>query len=159
MNSRWSAFKCHYCLNNYQDGSSWVLMNFIVHIGKCLSKAKKQPSCSIKKGVVRSFVKFTGKDLSRSLLFNKVPDPSAKTLLKNRVRHRRFPVNLAKIFESTYFVKHLRRLLLATWLSLSFSRFPLHTLWNFSHFSYAKFTLITEGYLSRTKIREPCNFS
>ena len=52
--------------------------------------------CSIKKGVLRNFAKFTGKHLCQSLFFNKVAGLRPATLLKKRLWHRCFPVNFAK---------------------------------------------------------------
>ena len=52
--------------------------------------------CSIKKGVLRNFTKFTGKHQSQSLLFNKVAGLRLVTVLKKRVWHRCFPVNFVK---------------------------------------------------------------
>ena len=56
------------------------------------------------KGVLRNFSKFTGKHLCQSLFFNKGAGWPA-TLLKKRLWHRYFPVNL-KIFKSTFFIEH-----------------------------------------------------
>ena len=49
--------------------------------------------CSVKKGVLKNFTKFTGKHLCQSLFFNKVPGLRPATLLKKRLCHRCFPVN------------------------------------------------------------------
>ena len=51
--------------------------------------------CSVKKGVLRNFAKFTRKQLRQSL-FNKVAGPKPATLFKNRPWRRCFPVNFAK---------------------------------------------------------------
>ena len=52
------------------------------------------PRCSVKKGVLRNFTKFTGKQLS--LCFNnKVAGLSSATLLKKKLWYRCFPVNFA----------------------------------------------------------------
>ena len=53
--------------------------------------------CSIKKGVLRNFAKFTGKHLCQSLFLNKV---AGLTLLTKRLWHRCFPENFVK-FPST----------------------------------------------------------
>ena len=45
---------------------------------------------------------------SPSLLFNKVSGWKPATLLKNRLQHRFCPVNFAKNFKNTYFVKHVQ---------------------------------------------------
>ena len=42
-------------------------------------------SCSIKKGVLKNFAKFTRKHLCRSLLFNKAIGLRSATLLKKRL--------------------------------------------------------------------------
>ena len=47
--------------------------------------------CSVTKGVLRNFAKFTGKPLCQSLFFNKVADLRPETLFKKRLRHRCFP--------------------------------------------------------------------
>ena len=52
--------------------------------------------CSIKKGVLRNFAKFTGKHLYQSLFFNKAAG------LKKRLWHRWFPVNFAKFFRTPF---------------------------------------------------------
>ena len=52
--------------------------------------------CSVKKGVLRKFAKFTGKHLCQSLFFNKVAAPRPATQLKRSLWHRCFPVNFVK---------------------------------------------------------------
>ena len=47
--------------------------------------------CSVTKGVLRNFAKFTGKPLCKSLFFNKVADLRPETLFKKRLRYRCFP--------------------------------------------------------------------
>ena len=58
--------------------------------------------CSLRKGVLRSFLKFTGKHLCKSLLFNKVAGLRPATLLKNKTWHRCFPINFAKFLRTTF---------------------------------------------------------
>ena len=52
--------------------------------------------CSVRKGVLRYFAKFTGKHLCQGLFFNKVAGLRPATLLKKRLWHRCFPMNFAK---------------------------------------------------------------
>ena len=60
-------------------------------------------------------------------LFNKVAGPRPVTLLKKRLWHRRFPVNLAK-FLTTYFLQSTSgRLLLCCTYQLTQNR--IHTFW------------------------------
>ena len=52
--------------------------------------------CSVRKGVLRKFTKYTRKHLCLSLFFNKVAGLRPATLLKKRLRRRCFPMNYAK---------------------------------------------------------------
>ena len=63
--------------------------------------------CSVKKGVLKNFAKFTGKHLCSSLFLNKVAGLRPVTLFKKRLWHRCFPVNFAKflgtpLLQNTY---------------------------------------------------------
>ena len=62
--------------------------------------------CSVKKGVLKNFAKFTGKHLSQSLVFNKVAVLRSSTLLKKKLWHRCFPVNLEKFLRIPYFIEN-----------------------------------------------------
>ena len=68
-----------------------------------------RPEIFCKKGVLRNFAKFTGKQLHQSLFFNKVAGLRPTTLLKKRPWHRCFPV---KFLRTPFLTKHLRWLLL-----------------------------------------------
>ena len=68
---------------------------------------------SYRKGVIKNFVKTTGKKLRRSLFFNKVACLSPATLLKKRLRQRCFPVNFPKLLRTPFYTEHLRWLLLS----------------------------------------------
>ena len=74
--------------------------------------ASSHPEVFCKKGVLRNFVKFTGKHLCQGLLFNKVVGLRAATLLKKRLWHRCFPVNFVKLLRTPLSTEHLRWLLL-----------------------------------------------
>ena len=53
----------------------WALSNVqcpFCHVRAVFTEAATRGECSIKKGVLRNFAKFTGKCLCQSLLFNKV---------------------------------------------------------------------------------------
>ena len=64
--------------------------------------------CSIKKGVLRNFAKFTGKHLCQSLFFNKVASLRPATLSKKRLWYRCFLVNFAKFLRISFLTEHLR---------------------------------------------------
>ena len=65
--------------------------------------------CSIKIGVLKNFAKFSGKQLSQSLFFNKVAGLGSTTLLKNRLWHRLcfFSCKFCEIFKNTFFIEYL----------------------------------------------------
>ena len=75
-----------------------------------LSRSSR-PEVFCKKGVLRNFAKFTGKQLCQSLFFNKVAG----------LRHRYFPVKFAKFLRTSFFTEHLRWLLLNVRQSNSFA--------------------------------------
>ena len=64
-----------------------------------------RPEEFYKKGILRSFIKFTGKHLCHSLFFNKVAGLRPSTLLKKRLWHRCFSVNFVK-FLGTLFLQN-----------------------------------------------------
>ena len=58
--------------------------------------------CSVKKGVLKKFAKFTRKHLCQILFFNKVVGLRPAILLKKRLWHRYFPENLAKFLRTPF---------------------------------------------------------
>ena len=60
--------------------------------------------CSVRKGVLRNFAKFTGKHLCQGL--------RPATLLKTRLWRRCFPVDFGKFLRTTFLEKTSWRLLL-----------------------------------------------
>ena len=68
--------------------------------------------CSMEKGVLRNFTKFTGKHLCQNLVFNKLAGLRPATLLKKRVWHRCFPVNFVKFLKTPFLQNTSGRLLL-----------------------------------------------
>ena len=58
-----------------------------------------------KKGALKNFAKFTGKDLCRNLFFDKVASLRPATLLKMRLRQRGFPENFTKFVRTSFFIE------------------------------------------------------
>ena len=58
--------------------------------------------CSVRRGFLRNFAKFSGKYLRQSLFFSKVAGVRPATLLKKRLWHRRFPMNFAKFLRTPF---------------------------------------------------------
>ena len=69
---------------------------------------KQSPEVFCKKSCLRNFAKLTGKHLCQSLFFDKVADLRLATLLKKRLWHRCFPVNLATFLRIPFLKEHLR---------------------------------------------------
>ena len=105
---QWSVPFHHFSLN---------LSNLSSKVPHCLN-TKRIPTrsshrrCSVKKGVLRNFTKFTGKHLCQSLFFNSVASLRPATLLKKGLWHRCFPVNFVKFPRTPYLQNTTERLLL-----------------------------------------------
>ena len=93
----------------------WLMHGFVCYrfmpLDECILRSSHQ-RCSMKKDVLRNFVKFSGKHPCQSLFFNKVASPA--TLLKKRLWHSCFPVNFAEFLRTPFLTEHLRWLLLYT---------------------------------------------
>ena len=61
-----------------------------------------RPEVFCKKGVLRNFVKFTGKHLCQSFFFNKVAGLRPATLLKKKLWHRCFLVNFVRFLRAPF---------------------------------------------------------
>ena len=68
--------------------------------------------CSLRKGVLGNFAKFTWKHLCQSLFFDKFAGLGPATLLKKRFWHRCFPMNFVKLLRTTFSQSTSGRLLL-----------------------------------------------
>ena len=71
----------------------------LVNVIKFFSSSRPEVFC--KDGVLKNFAKCTGKHLCQGLFFNKVADLRPSDLLKNRLRHRCFPVYFAIFLRTT----------------------------------------------------------
>ena len=114
-------------------------------------KVRKRPAsfrssrqrCSVKKGVLRNFEKFTGKHLCQRLFLMKLQALCLRpaTLLKNRPWHWCFPVNFTKFLRTLFYIEHLCWLLLHI-LCLHFLRI------NHNYFFQRVFESVREQFLS-----------
>ena len=78
-----------------------------------------RPEMFCRKGVLKNFAKFTGNHLCQSLFFNKDLRPA--TLLKKRLWHRCFLVNIAKFLRAPFFTEQLRWLLLRVYVQMTYN--------------------------------------
>ena len=67
-----------------------------------MTNSSSHQGCSVRKGVLRNFAKFTGKHLCQVLFYNKVTGLGPATLLKKRLWHRCFPMNFAKFLRTPF---------------------------------------------------------
>ena len=92
-----------------------LLINFqscnVSEIHICLVRSSHQ-RCSLLKGVLWNFSKFTGKHLRQSLFFNKVAGLRPATLLKKRPCRRCFPVSFVEFPRTPFLQNTSGRLLL-----------------------------------------------
>ena len=85
-----------YLLRANINNTAWFDVPIII------KNRSSRPKMSCKKGVLKSFAKFTGKHLYQSLFFNKVVGLRFATLLKKRFWHRCFLVNFAKFLRTPF---------------------------------------------------------
>ena len=71
-----------------------------------------EPEVFCKKGAVKTFAKFTGKQPVTETLFNKVAGLQSETLSEKRLRQRCFPVNFDKFLGTLILKNNCERLLL-----------------------------------------------
>ena len=84
----------------------------VYQAGKTLHTETVAQTCSLKKCVLRNFIKFTWKYLCQSLFFNKVTGLRPTTLFKRRPWHRCFSVNFVKFLRTAFLQNIYGRLLL-----------------------------------------------
>ena len=100
----------------------------------CLACISSHQRCSVRKGGLRNFTKFTGKHLHQSLFFNKTAGLRPATLLKKSLWHRCSPVNSANFLTTPFSQNTSGRLLLdMAWIGAKISRsknMGFSTQWN-----------------------------
>ena len=67
-----------------------------------ITKRRSRREEFFKKGVLENFTKFTEKHFCWSLFFNKIAGLRPKCLLKKKLQHRCFPLNLVKFFRNSF---------------------------------------------------------
>ena len=86
-----------------KSGVSGVFCDFesLALFQNVLAYRSSHRRCSARKDVLRNSTKFTGKHLCQSLYLNNVAG-WPETLLKQRLEHRCFPVNFAKVLRTPF---------------------------------------------------------
>ena len=99
--------------------------------------------------VLKNFVKFTGKQLCQSLLFNKVAGLRPVTLLKKRL-WQMFSCEFREIFRNTFFIEHLRWLL----LNKTYKKISVWSPWNYFFSSSFDFFIYISDWLYTVSIQD-----
>ena len=94
------------CLRAYNHPQNILRLTSIPYIAVflwiiCRSSHRR---CSLRKGVLRNFVKFTGKHLCRSVLFNR---SEACNFVKKETLGQVFSYEFCEISKNTFFTEHL----------------------------------------------------
>ena len=89
----------------FKPRGTWVFET-LKSLENVLSEAAVQ-RCSVKRGLLRNFAKFTGKHLCQSHFFNKVAVMRSAAFLKKRLWSRCFPVDFVKLLRTPFFVEYL----------------------------------------------------
>ena len=88
----------------------WKIRGFLMFLADTNRSSHRR--CSTIKDVLKNFANFTGKHLWQSLFFNKVRGITPATLLKKRLWHKCFPINVAKFLRTPFLQNTSGRLIL-----------------------------------------------
>ena len=103
---------CHVYLPNLEKCSGVHRKNSSTCLVFWAENRSSRPDVFCKKVILRSFAKFTGKQLCQSLFFNKVADLRPSTSWKKRLWHSCFPVSFVKFVRTPFLQNTSWRLLL-----------------------------------------------
>ena len=95
-------------INTLQKGLKQIAHIFRYFIYISTNYRTSHRRCSIKKGVLKNFTKFTGRLLCQSLFFNQVAGLRPATLLKKDAPAQVFFCEFREIFKKTFITEHLR---------------------------------------------------
>ena len=104
--------------------------------------------CSLKKGVLRNFSKFTGKQLRHGLFLNKLAGLRLATLLKKSLWYKCFPVNFAKFLRKPFLQNTSSGQLLLKCQWPSHSNFHCCFFVQFHGFHSYMFSIIKQGFFN-----------
>ena len=110
------------CSQNLQEQINWSpILAMVYPLPGYPQNRSSHQSCSVWKGVLRKFTKFTGEHLCQSLFFNKAAGLRPATLFKKRLWHKCFSVNFVKFLRTSFLENTSGRLFLKkkTWSSRS----------------------------------------
>ena len=96
-----------------------LVFNLKTHSGKSHTRSSR-PEVFCKKGVLKSFAKFTGKHLCQGLFFNKVASAACNFIKKETLAQVYFALNFVKFLRTPFFREHLWWLLLTLLHKISY---------------------------------------
>ena len=118
------VFSCEICKTSKNTFFIEQLKSLFLKFNSCFQRSLGQRAmplspirsshrrCSVKKGVLGNFAKFTGKHLCQRLFLNKVVGLRPAALLRRSLWDRCFPVNFAKFLRRSLLQNNSVRLLL-----------------------------------------------
>ena len=116
---------------SFAEHLRWLLLNFCgskyffvaehgIYCWQSRQFRSSHQRCSVRKGVLRNFAILTGKHKCQSLFFSKVAGLRSATLLKKRLWHKCFSVNIAKFLRTPFLQNTYGLLLLPVFVLDSF---------------------------------------
>ena len=85
----------------------FVLIRLLGNTKKNSNWQKQPRRCSVKKGLLRNFIKFTGKHLCQILFLKKI-GPQACNFIKKETLAQVFSCEFCKVSKNIVFIEHLR---------------------------------------------------
>ena len=105
--------------------ATWKILQMKMNKVSFDSRSSHQ-RCSIKKGALKNFAKFTGKHLCQSLFFNKGCRPKTGNFIEKETMTQLFSVNFVK-FSRTYILQKS-----SGWMLMWFWQFCVTEMWLFT---------------------------
>ena len=127
----------HFLLNK----NSRLKSSLLVGIMKRVKYRSSHQRCSVKKGVLRKFSKFTGKHLCQSHFLNKVTALRPEILFKKETLTQVFSCEFCIISKNTFFTEHL-------WTTTSTYKTLLQAL------RYKQQNVISQGWTNSNLLRD-----
>ena len=98
------SFEYCLCCFKFATEDNWLRKFMVIPFSQSRRNRRR---CSVRKGVLRNFVKFTGKHLCQSLFFNTVAGMGPATLFKKETLAQVFSCESWKISKNIFFIEHL----------------------------------------------------
>ena len=118
--------------------SNYLALNLVLPIHPASSKSSHL-RCSMKKGALINFTKFTGKHLCQSLFFHKIAGLKACNFIKKETMTQAFSCEFCKISKNTFFTEYLFFCLSVSCWIFSFICYSYLECWEFYQIFFSNF--------------------